>query len=254
MKVNRCKTKPVDTKAIDALNFSQEKISGFYLEKYQEARILLIGAGAIGSNAASGMIRKGIGRLDICDDDEVELRNLTRQLFSFKDVGKNKAIQLTAILAQQGLFESIISGYPYRFQELLEADINLSDYDAIICGVDNNPTRVETARFCFKNEIPLIMAGVSRDGNQMYCAVQEPHKACFGCIMPSAINDDGYPCDLPGIIDIIQVVSGFIVYALDTVIMNRYREWNLRALFLNGSVPDSTLAISRKKHCPVCGT
>ena len=106
--------------------------------------------------------------------------------------------------------------------------MDLFHYNAIICGVDNNPTRISVAEYCLARDIPLIVNAVSRDGVQMYCAIQEPDKACFGCIMPQAMNNNVYPCNLPGIIDVIQVVSGVTVYALDTILMNRNREWNSR--------------------------
>jgi len=244
-------TEPISKKKWAKLNFSQEKVKGFDLEKNQNSKVLLVGAGAIGSNVGLALVRKGIGVLEIFDDDDVELRNLTRQLFTKNDVGKNKAVCLANTLSTQGFFNTSIAGYPYRFQEILEIGA-IEDYDAIICGVDNNPTRVSVAKYCLGKKIPLIMSGVSRDGIQMYVAVQETEKACFGCIMPYAINDRRYPCDLPGIIDVIQVVSGFAVFALDTILMQRYREWNIKSIFLDGSVPDSTLLIPKKANCELC--
>jgi molybdopterin-synthase adenylyltransferase len=246
-------TKPIAEKHWQSLNFSQGKIYGFDLEKYQNAKVLMIGAGAIGSHVGLSLVRKGVGRLDLLDDDCVELRNLTRQLFSVKDIGKNKAECLIRILAEHGFFKTQLRGYPYRFQEALEMDIDLSCYHAIICGVDNNPTRAAVSKFCLKHRLPLIMSAVSRDGLSMYCIVQEPGKPCFGCIMPQAVNDDSYPCNLPGIIDIIQVVSGFTVYALDSILTSRNREWNARMVFLDGSVQDSAKFSHRRNDCHLCG-
>jgi adenylyltransferase/sulfurtransferase len=246
------KTKPVARKKWDDLGFSQEKIIGFNLTRYQQAKVLIIGAGAIGGHTSYGLVRKGIGCLDIMDDDAVELKNLTRQLFYLKNVGKNKAISLAKNLSKEGYFDSTLKGYPYRFQEALEMDMDLSRYDAIICAVDNNPTRISVAEYCLSQNIPLIINGVSRDGSQMYCAVQQPGKACFGCIMPQEINYSIYPCNLPGIIDIIQVVAGFTVFALDTIIMGRHREWNLRMLSLDGSLPESSLLMPKKDKCSMC--
>jgi molybdopterin/thiamine biosynthesis adenylyltransferase len=243
----------VAKKGWDKLNFSQQKISGFDLKVNQEAKALLIGAGAIGSHVGLGMARKGVGLLDIFDADKVELKNLTRQLYYPKQVGKNKAKCLAKILSKQGFFRSTIRGFPYRFQEALEMGMDLSGYDAIICAVDNNPTRVSAARYCLAHNIPLVTNGVSRDGVLMYCAIQEPGKACFCCLMPQAINDERYPCDLPGIIDVIQLVSGFTVYALDTLLMQRHREWNLRMVCLDGSMPETSLMISKKENCAFCG-
>lgn len=246
------KTKPVALKKWGQLGFSQEKITGFNLAGFQKSKVLIIGAGAIGGHTSYGMVRKGISCLDIMDDDVVELKNLTRQLFYLKNVGKNKAISLAKNLSREGYFSSTIKGYPYRFQEALEMGMDLSHYDAVICGVDNNPTRVAAAKYCLAHNIPLIVNGVSHDGFLMYCAVQQPGSACFSCIMPNEINDSSYPCNLPGIIDIIQVVSGFTVYTLDSIIMGRHREWNLRMLSLDGSLPESSLLMPKKDNCSMC--
>jgi molybdopterin/thiamine biosynthesis adenylyltransferase len=131
-------------------------------------------------------------------------------------------------------------------------DMDLSPYDAVICAVDNNPTRVSVTEYCLSKNVPLIVNGVSHDGSLMYCAVKQPGRACFGCMMPNEINHSQYPCNLPGIIDIIQVVSGFTVYALDTILMKRHREWNLRMLSLDGSMPESSLLVVKNDSCPLC--
>ena len=110
------KTKTVATKKWDQLGFSQEKIIGFNLASFQQSKVLMIGAGAIGGHTSYGIVRKGISHLDIMDDDAVELKNLTRQLFYVKNVGKNKAISLAKNLSKEGYFDSTIKGYPYRFQ------------------------------------------------------------------------------------------------------------------------------------------
>jgi adenylyltransferase/sulfurtransferase len=246
------KTKPVNQKKWAELDFSQEKIIGFNLSTYQKSKVLLIGAGAIGGHTSYGMVRKGISCLDIMDDDSVELKNLTRQPFYLKNIGKNKAISLAKNLSKEGYFDSTICGYPYRFQEALEMRMDLSCYNAVICAVDNNPTRISVTEYCLSKFIPLIINGVARDGSQMYCAVQQPGKACFGCIMPLEINYSRYPCNLPGIIDIIQVVSGFTVYALDTILMGRHRDWNLRMLSLDGSMPESSLQVLKNDSCSLC--
>jgi molybdopterin/thiamine biosynthesis adenylyltransferase len=252
MKAKIAWTKPVKSNEWERLNFNQRKVSGFSLAAFQNAKVLSIGAGAIGTNVLLGLVRKGIGALDIFDDDSVELNNLTRQLFSLRDIGKNKAECLAKFLSKQGFFRTRIRGFPYRYQEALEFGYDFSSYDAVICGVDNNPTRTSVAKYCLEKKIPLVMGAISRDGIQMYCAVQEPEKACFGCIRPNEINDDSYPCNLPGIIDINLVVAGFMVYALDTILMNRHREWNLKMVFLDGSVPETSKIILRNADCQLC--
>jgi adenylyltransferase/sulfurtransferase len=246
------RTKPVKTGQWNKLNSSQGKVGGFDLKIYQKSKVLMTGTGGIGSHVSLGLVRKGIGSLTVLDGDEVEVKNLTRQLFYLKDIGKNKSIQLARHLSKQGFFKTEIIAFPYRFQEMVEMGFSFNSYDAIICGVDNNPTRVALSRYGIEHEIPVIYAAVSREANQMYCFVQEPGKACFGCMFPHDVNDDSYPCDLAGIVDVLQVVSGFVVYALDTILSGRHREWNFKSISLSGSLPDGSMMVIRREGCHIC--
>ena len=252
MKSKNYVTRPVRSSDIAMLGFSQNKVKGFAGDSYQNARVLMIGAGGIGTLVGHGLVRKGIGRLTVCDDDDVEIQNLTRQLFHERDIGKNKALALARILSKQGFFSTQIKAFPCRFQEMLESGA-LENYESVICGVDNNPSRVAAAKWCREKGIPYITCGVSRDASFMYCAVQEKDQACFGCMLPAALDDGDYPCQLPGIIDTMMLVASFTIYALDTVLMGRHREWNLCSVSLDGSMPASQKIIAKKTDCPLCG-
>jgi adenylyltransferase/sulfurtransferase len=253
MKHKIYKTRSLKQRYMQKLNYNQAKIVGFDLEVFQAAKVAVIGAGAIGSHVCLGLVRKGIGVLDIFDDDVVEAQNLTRQLFSSKDLRKNKAVRLAKLLVKHGFFKTSITGYPYRFQEALEMGFDFSQYNIILTLVDNNPTRIAAAKYCLQEKIPLVTSAVSRDGNQLYCAIQKPGKACFGCIQPNAVNDNSYPCDLPGIIDVIMVVAGFTVFALDTIILERHQEWNYRSITLDGFMPDAGIIVPQNENCQICG-
>jgi hypothetical protein len=125
----------------------------------------------------------------------------------------------------------------------------------IFCGVDNNSTRVFCADYGLRHEIPVIFTGVGNDGLGAYCFVQEskPNVACFGCAKPHALNDRTFPCNLPGIIDVLQIAAGFAAFAADTLICGRYREWNYVSLFLPGGPAPSQTLIERNPNCPLCG-
>ena len=248
------KTKPCRGFDLEALNKSQGMVHGFDRSAYQASHVLLIGAGGIGSNVAQGLVRKGLGTLTMLDDDFIELPNLTRQYFFKADLGKSKVVQLGKQLRLHGLFPTSIHALPFRFQEWMEEICDVPESNLIICGVDNNPTRIAVTEFGIAHGIPVIHAAVSRDANQLYCAVQETGKACWGCMFPHFLNDESYPCNLPGIIDVLQVVSGLIVYTADTILCGRHREWNLRQMFLDGSVPDSARLIERNPECQLCGS
>ena len=181
------------------------------------------------------------------------LHNNTRQLYLRDDVGENKALSLGGHLSEEGLFPCAITAYPYRFEEMLEKGYDFEDYDTILFLPDNNPTRVKGSIYGLEHAIPIIHGATSRDGNDGRCIIQEPGGACFGCIVPNEIDDDSYPCHLPGIIDVTQVVAGLVVYAVDTVLSDRPRAWNYKKIFLTGGAPDECELVERDPGCALCG-
>jgi molybdopterin/thiamine biosynthesis adenylyltransferase len=250
-RVRSFRTWPV--RALTELNMSQAPIEGFDLGAYQAAHVVMVGAGGIGSQVATALVRKGIGHLTLLDDDRVELKNLTRQLYCKHDVGKYKAVRLARHLTRDGLFPTRIDAHPRRFQELIERGDRFDQTSILICGVDNNPTRRAVAAFALARDIPVIHAAVSRDGNHLYVMVQKAAEACWGCAFPNYVNDNTYPCNLPGIIDVLQVVAGFVVFTVDTLICGRPRDWNVRQIYLDGSAPDRARIIERRPDCELCG-
>jgi molybdopterin/thiamine biosynthesis adenylyltransferase len=236
-----------------ALNHSQGMIEGFDLAVYQRTKVLLVGAGGIGTHVALGLIRKGLRQLVLSDDDVVESKNLPRQiLFGIDDVGKLKAVSLARRLTREALFPAEIVALPYRFQELVVDRYDFGCVDVIVCGVDNNPTRRAVSIYGLQQRVPVIHAAVARDGNALYVMVQEAGRACWGCALPTYLADQSYPCNLPGIIDVLQVVAGHIVYAVDSLLCGRSREWNLRYCYLDGGLPDRAQLVSRRRGCALC--
>ena len=70
----------------------QSLLPDFNQQTLEQAKIILIGAGGIGSELAEGLVRKGVGKLIIYDHDTIELSNLNRQHFFKQDIGKNKGV------------------------------------------------------------------------------------------------------------------------------------------------------------------
>ena len=236
-------------KAIPGAEDRQEKIPGFDQEVFSRSKVLCIGAGGLISHIAPALVRKGIGALIICDDDIVEVSNLNRQRFYERDIGKNKAITLVQNLRDECVCETVLTGYALRFEEALQIGIDVSCH-AVVCGVDNNPARIAASRYFRKQETPVVFIGVSIDANQGYVFVQERAGSCFGCIFPDAVNDASFPCpETPAIIDILQAIGGFAVYAIDSCLMNRPRSWNYRGLCLPDGQWDSTKRINRRSGC-----
>jgi hypothetical protein len=92
----------------------QKRIPGFDQEIFSKSSVLCIGAAGINSQTAPTLVRKGIGRLTLLDDDVVEPSNLNRQRFYIKDVGENKAVALARNLIRECIVATQVCGYPFR--------------------------------------------------------------------------------------------------------------------------------------------
>ncbi len=237
--------------AIPGAEDRQRRIPGFDQEVFSKSRVLCIGAGGIISQIAPTLVRKGIGGITLLDDDVVEISNLNRQRFYIKDVGKNKALALAENLLPECIAATEIRGIPFRLEEAIARDIDLS-CDVAICGVDNNPARVAASRYFRARRIPVIFTAVSLNGDHGYVFVQDKTGPCIACLFPDMVNDDRYPCPgTPAIADILQAVGSLAVYAVDTLLMKRPRAWNYRSVSLSDCVLDGGSMIPARASCPL---
>jgi adenylyltransferase/sulfurtransferase len=248
----RFRSKPVAPHLQRALSERQDGVSPTV--DFQNVHALLIGAGGLCSPIAIAAMRQGIGRLTILDDDIIEWSNLTRQHYDRRDVGRHKVHALGQSLAATGMFPLIIDAYPWRFQEYVERLARPPHFDLAIAGVDNNPSRRAASIYGLTRGIPVVHAAISRDANSLYVFVQQPGSACWGCAHPEYVDDAVYPCAVPQILDILNVASGFVMYAANSLVSPaaRPREWNSVQVWLDGGLPPLLRTIPRRADCPIC--
>jgi molybdopterin/thiamine biosynthesis adenylyltransferase len=239
--------------AVPGAEDRQQKIPGFNQQVFSRSHVVCIGAGGIVSQIAPTVVRKGIGRITLLDDDIVEPSNLNRQRFYSRDIGENKAIALTRNLQPECIAETHLRGYALRLEEAIARGIDLG-CDVAVCGVDNNPARIVASRHFRELGIPVIVAGVSRDGDHGYIFVQDKFGPCISCLFPDMAADDRYPCPgTPAIADILQGVGALAVYALDTLLMQRPRNWNYRRLTLSDGLLEASSLIPERPDCRMFG-
>lgn len=213
----------------------------------------MVGAGGLGAEIGEGLVRKGVGWIMILDDDTVELSNLNRQKFYRRDLYKNKATSLARNLRDEGAMGTVLMPYEMRFQDALKRGVDLP-CDLVICGVDNNPTRTEVARYCYKRDIPAIFTAVSLEADHGYVMVQEPGEACWGCALPYAARDQEEPCPgSPAVKDVLKLMGALVIYAVDSLFMDRPRRWNYREIYLPDGEFDQASVVKKKNKCPICG-
>ena len=124
-------------------------------QKLQEAKILVVGCGGLGSPIAVYLGASGIGKLHLIDFDTVDISNLHRQVFySLKDIGKLKSECLSNFIQQRSPFTEVsFSREAITKENAIEL---ISEYDVIIDGTDSLPTKYLLNDVCVILEKPLV--------------------------------------------------------------------------------------------------
>ncbi len=148
-------------------------------DAFKDKRVLMVGAGALGTFAGLGLALYGIRELDIADGDTVESTNLNRQVLYYESIGERKAAALAEKLTRFAPNSRIVPLVEYITPES-EQKIARRKYDLIIETVDNNKARALINYFARKYRIPLISGGTSFSAGQT--VVYKPGEtSCLNC-------------------------------------------------------------------------
>ena len=229
-------------------------IGGKGQEKLLNAKVLMVGAGGLGSPAALYLAAAGIGKIGIVDSDKLELNNLQRQiLHSTKDVGRPKVESARDRLLGLNPDVEVI---PYNIRISSENILDIiKDYDIVVDGSDNFPTRYLVNDACVLSGKPLSHGGIFRFDGQAMMII--PHKsACYRCLFPEPPPAGLVPsCQEAGILGVVAGVIGIIqanevlkyVLGIGELLEGRLLIFNaLNSSFRQVKVP-------KDPNCPVCG-
>jgi molybdopterin/thiamine biosynthesis adenylyltransferase/rhodanese-related sulfurtransferase len=177
-------------------------------EKLRAARVLLIGAGGLGSPAALYLAAAGVGTLGIVDDDEVELSNLHRQiLHGTASVGRPKVESAAETLQRVNPHVRV---EPIRDRFRAGRAVELArGWDVVVDGSDNFPTRYASNDACVALGIPNVYGSVWRFEGQV--SVFAPHLGgpCYRCVNPRAPEPGTVPsCAEAGVLGVMPGLVG----------------------------------------------
>lgn len=177
-------------------------------KKLLGARVLLVGAGALGSPAALYLAAAGVGTLGIVDSDQVELSNLHRQLLHHThDIGREKVASAQSILADVNPGIQVMPhAVRLNGQNALEL---VSGYDMVVDGSDNFPTKYLVNDACVLSGKPNVQAGILHFLGRV--TVFLPGKGCYRCLYPTPPPAGLVPtCDEVGVLGVVPGVIGLI--------------------------------------------
>ena len=144
----------------------------------------------------------------------------------------------------------MLVGHPHHFQDAVALGTEF-DPDLVICAPDNDAARVAVADH-FHGEVPVVFTGLDSEANGGYVFVQTADCPCFRCYRPGA--DAGGACPAaPAVVDPTKVVSGIALYAADTTLMRRHRDWDAFEFYLSGVLPTTPVGVDVREDCPNCG-
>lgn len=231
------------------------EIGGAGQRRLREARVLVIGAGGLGSPVLQYLAAAGVGTIGVIDDDLVEATNLQRQVIhSEKTVGMPKVFSAAEALRGLNPFVTV-QPYNRRLTPEVAKDL-IAGHDLVLDGCDNFETRYLVNRVCAAQGVPLIGGAIAQWEGQL--SVWDPARGapCYQCVFPQAPAPGLAPsCAEAGVIGPLPGVIGAMM-ALEAVKILTGAGTPLRGELL---IHDGLYGESRRIHlrprpdCPVCG-
>jgi len=229
------------------------EIGGVGQRKLLNAKVLLIGAGGLGSPTALYLAAAGVGTMGIVDFDTVDLSNLHRQiLHGHANIGKPKVESARDRLADVNPDTNVVA-----HTEALTSDNAveiISQYDIVVNGCDNFATRYLVNDACYLLKKPLVDGSIFRFEGQS--TVFMPDKGCYRCLFPAPPPPGAVPScaeagvlgALPGMIGIIQATETVkLILGLGEPLVNRLLLYDALAMEFR------EVKIRRDPECPLCG-
>lgn len=223
-------------------------------EKIRSGKVLVVGAGGLGSPVALYLAAAGVGTIGIVDGDVVDLSNLQRQIIHFTpDVGRPKVESAKEKIEQLNPNVKVIT-----HKEFLMADNALDivkDYDFVVDGTDNFPVKFLINDACVMAGKPFSHGGILRFEGQTFTHL--PGTACYRCLFPAPPPANAVPtCSQTGVLGAIAGMLGTIQAAevlkyltgVGELLTDRLLSFNARTMNFR------TIKTKRHDGCPLCGS
>ncbi|WP_417628144.1 HesA/MoeB/ThiF family protein [Pararhodobacter aggregans] len=230
------------------------EVGGPGQRKLKEAKVLVIGAGGLGSPVLLYLAAAGVGTIGVIDDDAVESSNLQRQI-----IHSDLTVGMPKVFSAQEQMEALnpfitVKPYHRRLTEA-EAETLFAEYDLILDGTDNFDTRYMANRVAVKTGKPLIAAAITQWEGQI--ALYNPARGgpCFECVFPTRPAPGLVPsCAEAGVIAPLPGVMGSMM-AMEAVKLLTGAGAPLRGAMLiyDGLYAETRrITIKPRPDCPVC--
>ncbi|UCH48402.1 MAG: HesA/MoeB/ThiF family protein [Betaproteobacteria bacterium] len=223
-------------------------------ERLLGAHVLLVGAGGLGAPASLYLAASGVGKLTICDSDDVDLTNLQRQIVHFTEsIGRKKVESARDTLARINP-ETNVEIVPERVAGArLESLVESADL--VIDATDNFTTRHAINRACVRFTKPLVSGAAIRfDGQVSVFDLRDPASACYHCLFPETDDHEEMRCAVMGVFaPLVGIVGSTQAAEALKVLAGTGESLNGKLLMLDSlSMQWRSVRLKKDPACPVC--
>jgi len=222
-------------------------------QKLLDSKVLIVGAGGLGSPASIYLAAAGVGQITIYDDDEVDLSNLQRQITHHTDdIGTDKVISTQQTLKKINPEVKVIAVKQRLEGDLLNTEVKNADIVLDCC--DNFTTRFSINTACVKHKTPLVSGAAIRfEGQVTVFTAGIDNSPCYNCLYADT-GEEMQNCATNGVISPVTGIIGSI-QAMEAMklIIGIGEPLIGRLLLLDGlSMQWNEMKLTRNKRCPTC--
>lgn len=225
-------------------------------EAILNAKVLVIGAGGLGSPVAMYLASAGVGTLVIADNDTVDLTNLQRQIMhSTEMVDRPKVESARASLQRINPLANVVPLHTRLEGAALDEQVAAADVVLDCC--DNFATRHAVNRACVKHRKPLVSGAAIRfDGQVSVFDMRDPEAACYHCLFPEGEDIEEVRCAVMGVFaPIVGMIGTTQAAEALKLIVGCGTPLTGRLLLLDGLAMEwRSVGFGRDPGCAVCGT
>ena len=222
--------------------------------RLKNARVLVVGAGGLGSPALLYLAAAGVGTIGVVDDDVVDASNLQRQVVhGTADVGRPKTVSAAETVAQVNPLVRVV-----RHDLRLDASNALAviaGYDVVLDGADNFPTRYLVNDACALLGKPHVWGSIYRFDGQVSVWFRG-HGPCYRCVFPEPPPPGAVPsCATGGVLGALCAAVGSVQVTEAVKLVVGRGEPLVGRLLVHDALRQSwdTLRVTRNPDCPLCG-
>ena len=222
-------------------------------QKLLAAHALIIGAGGLGSPAAMFLASSGVGHITLCDDDDVDLTNLQRQIaHRTSSIGKAKVVSAQETLSDINP-EVKVTALKERADEVRLSQL-AATADVVLDCSDNFATRYALNRVCQAARKPLVSGAATRfDGQVNVFDFRRDDSPCYNCLYPEQSEGEETRCAVMGVFAPLVGIIGSMQASEALKVLAGMETLCGRMLLLNAlKMEVRTVKLAKDKFCPVC--